>query len=64
MPIFSFLEYILIELFRKPGNWQQICKRTSWALYTLIDVSLKRVEKEKLLGRFDKDISLKIAFAK
>ena len=32
--------------------------------YTSDDVSLKHVEKKKLLGCHDKDISLKMAFAK
>ena len=64
MPIFSFIEYTLMELFRKPGDWRQICKHTSSAFYTSNDVSLKRVERKHLLGRSNKDISLKIAFAK
>ena len=63
MPIFSFIEYTLMELYRKPGNWRQICKQTSSNLYTSNDVS-NDVEKKKLLGRQNKAIYLKIAFAK
>ena len=66
MPIFGFIEYTLMELFRKPGNWRQICKQTSSTFYTSNDnISLKRVEKKKLVGRgHNKAISLKIANAK
>ena len=64
MPVFSFIEYTLKELFRKTRNLRQICKQTSSTFYTSNDVSLKRVEKKKLLGRHSKDISLKIALAK
>ena len=52
-----------MELYRKPGNWRQICKQTSSTLYTSNDVS-NDVEKKKLLGRQNKAIYLKIAFAK
>ena len=37
MPIFGFIEYTLMELFRKPGNWRQICKQTSSTFYTSND---------------------------
>ena len=40
MSIFSFIEYTVMELFRKPGNWQQTCKQTSSTFYTSNDVSL------------------------
>ena len=53
-----------MELFRKPGNWRQICKQTSSTFYTSNGVFLKYAEKKKLLGRHNKDISLKLAFAK
>ena len=39
MPIFSFLEYTLMESFRKPGK-RQICKQTRKTFYTSNDVSL------------------------
>ena len=63
MLILRFIEYTLKELFRKPGNWRQIFKQTNSIFYTSNDVSLKCVEKEKLLGCHNK-IALKIAFAK
>ena len=47
-----------MELFRKPGNWRQICQQTSSYFNTSNDVSLKRAGKKKLLGRHNKDISL------
>ena len=54
-----------MELFRKPRNWQQIYKQTSSIFYTSNHyVSLKFVEKKKLLGHHNKEISLKIVFAK
>ena len=45
-----------MELFKKPGNWQQIYKQTSSTFYTSNDVSLKLFEKKKLLGRQYKNI--------
>ena len=57
MPIFSFIGYTLMELFRKRDNSRQIYKQTSSNFYTS-DVCLKRVEKKKLLGRHNKNISL------
>ena len=36
----QFLEYTLTELFRKPGNWRQICKQMISTFYTPNDVSL------------------------
>ena len=47
-----------MELFRKPGNWRQICQQTSSHFNTSNDVSLKRAGKKKLLGRDNKAISL------
>ena len=47
-----------MELFRKPGNWRQICQQTSSYFNGSNDVSLKRAGKKKLLGRHNKDISL------
>ena len=47
-----------MELFRKPGNWRQICQQTSSYFNTSNDVSLKRAGKKKLLGGDNKDISL------
>ena len=38
--IFSFIENILMELFRKPGNWRQQCKQTSSGFCTSNDASL------------------------
>ena len=57
MPVFSFTGYTLTELFRKPDNWRQIYKQTSSAFYTS-NMCLKRIEKKKLLGRHNKEISL------
>ena len=51
MPIFSFTVYTLMEVFRKPGNWRKIYEQTSSTFYISKDVSLKRAEKKKLLGR-------------
>ena len=51
-----------MELFTEPDNWRQIYKQTSSIFYTL-NMCLKRVEKKKLLGRHNKDISLN-SFAK
>ena len=42
MPIFSFIGYILTELFRKPDNWRQIYKQTSSTFYTSNDVSRRK----------------------
>ena len=64
MPIFSFVEYTLMALFRKPGTWRQICKQKSSTFYTSNDACLKRDDKKKLLRPINKNISLKIAFAK
>ena len=52
----------LTELFRKPDNWWQIYKQTSSTFYAS-NMCLKRVEKEKLWGHHNKDISLN-TFAK
>ena len=53
-------KFFLMELFKKPGNWLQICKQTSSTfLYIKRCVSLKPAEKKKLLGPHNKDISLK-----
>ena len=42
MPIFSFIEHTLTELFRKPDNRRQIYKQTSSTFYTLNDVSRRK----------------------
>ena len=42
MPVFGFIWYTLMELFRKPDNWQQIYKQTSSTLYTSNDVSRRK----------------------
>ena len=42
MSIFSFIEWTLMALFRKPGNQQQICKQTSSTFYISNYVSLLR----------------------
>ena len=47
MSIFSFMDYIAMELFRKPGSWQQICQQTSSTFYTSNDVSLWNVLRRK-----------------
>ena len=57
MPIFRFIGYILMDLFRKPDNWQEIYKPKSSFFYAS-NIYLKRVQKKKLLGRHNKDISL------
>ena len=62
MSIFSFTGYTLTELFKKPDNWQQIYKQMSSTFYTS-NMCLKCVEKKKLLGCHNKDISLN-TFAK
>ena len=49
MPIFSFIKLKF-----------QIYKQTSLTFYTSKDMSLKRVEKKKISGRHNRDISLKI----
>ena len=56
MPIFSFIGHTLMELFRKTDDWQQIYKQSSSTFYTSNDVSLKCVEKKKLLETFFKKI--------
>ena len=40
MPIFSLIGYIMMELFRKTGNWRQISKHTSSTFCTSNDVSV------------------------
>ena len=62
MPIFSFIGYTITELFRKLDNWRQIYKQTGSTSYTS-NICLERVEKKKILGRHNKDISLN-TFAK
>ena len=57
MAIFSFTGYTLTELFRKLGNWRQIYKQKSSSFCTS-NIFLKCVQKKKLLGRHNKDISL------
>ena len=42
MPIFSYIGYVLTELFRKPDNWRQIHKQTSLTFYTSNDVSKRK----------------------
>ena len=47
MPISSLIVYTLMKLFRKPGNWRQICEPTSSAfLYIKRCISLKLAEKK------------------
>ena len=62
MTIFSFIGYTITELFRKLDNWRQIYKQTGSTSYTS-NICLERVEKKKILGRHNKDISLN-TFAK
>ena len=62
MPIFSFIGYTITELFRRLDNWRQIYKQTGSTSYTS-NICLERVEKKKILGRHNKDISLN-TFAK
>ena len=57
MPVFSFTGFNLMVLFRKPHNWQKIYKQTTSTFYTSNEC-LKRVEKKKLLGHQNKEISL------
>ena len=57
MAIFSFTGYTLTELFRKPDNWRQIYKQKSSSFCTS-NIFLKCIQKKKLLGRHNKDISL------
>ena len=57
---FQIYRDTLTEFFRKSDNLRQIYKQTSSTFYTSNDVSLKRSEKKKLLGRHKQDISLKI----
>ena len=59
MPLFSFIGHTLTELSGKTGKSQQMYKQSSLTFYTS-KVCLKRVEKKKLLGCNNKDISLKI----
>ena len=59
MTIFSFTGNTQTELFRKPDIWRQIYKQTSSTFYTS-NIYLKLVEKEKLLGRQNKDIFLRL----
>ena len=47
MPIFSFIGYILIQLFKKPGNWRHTCKQASWTFYTSNDVEKKNFHQWK-----------------
>ena len=42
MPLFSFIGYILTELFRKPDNWRQTYKQMSSTFYTSNDVSRRK----------------------
>ena len=63
MPVFSFTGYTSTELFRKPDKWRQIYKQTTSTFYTS-NMCLKRVEKKKLLGRHNKEISLNTFFKK
>ena len=42
MPSFSFIGYILTELFRKPDNWRQIYKQTSSTFSTSNDLSKRK----------------------
>ena len=51
MPIFSFIEYTLAELFWKPDNWQQIYKQTSSTFYASNDV-LRRKNYEYAITKF------------
>ena len=61
MPVFSFIGYILPELFGKTGSWRQIHQQTSSAFYTSNHVYPKqRVKKKTLLGRTNIDVSLQI----
>ena len=62
MPIFNFTGYTPTELFRKTDIWLRIYEQTSSTFYTSNNVSLKRVEKKKLLGPNNKDISLNICW--
>ena len=48
--IFSLIDYTLTDSFRKLDNWRQIGEQTRSNFYTSNDVSLKRVDKKKLLG--------------
>ena len=59
MTIFSFIGFTVTELFRKPDNLRQIYKQTSSTFYASNQVSVKRVEKKKLLGRHKQDLPLK-----
>ena len=43
----------------KTGNWRQVDKQNSSTFYTSNDVSLGSVEKQKLSGRNNNDISLR-----
>ena len=59
MPNFIFIEYTLMELFRKTGNWQHFVNKRVW-LFIHQTMCIKRVKKKKLLGRHKNDISLTI----
>ena len=61
MPIFSFTGYALTELFGKHDNNDKFINKR--ARLFKHKTCLKRGEKKKLLGRHNKDISLK-TFAK
>ena len=39
MPVFSFIGYTLMELFRKPDNWQEIYKEMGLTFYASNNVS-------------------------
>ena len=49
MPILNFLVYTLMELFRKPENWWQICKQTSSTFYISKDAKTKTWWEEKII---------------
>ena len=53
MPISSFIEHILTELFRKTDNWRQIHKQTNLIFDTSNEVCLKNnVLRRKIITRF------------
>ena len=54
MPVLSSIGYTLTKLFRKHD-----LDETSLSFYTSNDVSLKRAEEKKVLGRHKQEISLK-----
>ena len=51
MPVFSFIRHTLTELFGKTENLLQLYKQTSTTFYASNDMTLKRVEKKKVLRR-------------